>query len=187
MTNAAFCGACNHSCGPGGTCNAGTCTCATGYMLCNGSCVNVSGDRNNCGMCGHACGTTQACVSGMCVMAPLYHGWTSPIPGCDTSTWNAMAPTVDGGYYPYNTGDSNGCRAWKLAATICTTQPVMYSDIGDWTCPMSGGFTDPVFGTYCPSIGAQYICSGCPGACNASCIYNPLSLRSCTGAETAQQ
>ena len=47
-------------------------------------------------------------------------------------------------------------------------------------------FTDPVFGTYCASAGNQYACSDCYGACNASCIYNPLSLRNCSGSETTQ-
>ena len=50
---------------------------------------------------------------------------------------------------------------------------------------MSGGFTDLVFGTYCARAN-QCVCSTCPGACNASCLYTPLSLRNCSGAEAAQ-
>jgi len=118
--------------------------------------------------------------------APLYHGWTSPIAGCSTTSYNTTAPTALGGTYPYNAGDSNACRAWKLAATVCTTMPTAYFSSADWTCPMSGGFTDPVFGTYCASPSTQYSCSSCPAACNAGCIYNPLSLRNCSGFETTQ-
>jgi hypothetical protein len=183
----AHCGGCTNNCGPGGTCTGGVCGCTTGYTLCNGSCVNLMTDRNNCMTCGNACGPTQGCVAGACVNNPPYHGWTSPIPGCDTSSWNAMLPTVLGGYYPYNLGDSPACRAWKLAATVCTTQPTMYVDDTNWMCPMSGGFTDPVFGTYCAAPSTQYACSTCPGLCNAgTCGFMPLSLRNCSGFETSQ-
>jgi hypothetical protein len=128
----------------------------------------------------------MACVSGACTAWPPYHGWTSPIAGCSTTSYNTTATTALGGSYPYNTGDSNACRAWKLAATVCTTQPTMYTDANNWTCPVSGGFTDPVFGTYCRPTSTQYACSTCPGACNAGCSYNPLSLRNCTNNEVNQ-
>jgi hypothetical protein len=116
---------------------------------------------------------------------PLYHGWTSPLPGCLTTGDNATGPTARGGTYPYNTGDRNACRAWKLAATVCTTPPTLYSDTNNWQRPMSGGFTDLVFGTYCPRAG-QYACSTCPGACDAQCSHNPLALRNCIGSEASQ-
>lgn len=118
---------------------------------------------------------------------PLYHGWPSPVPGCTTTGWNMTAQTADGGTYPYNSGDSATCRAWKLAATICTTQPTGYgySPPGDFSCPSSGGFTDPTLGTFC-SVSNQYSCSDCYGACNAACIYMPLSLRNCSDIEEDQ-
>jgi hypothetical protein len=120
----------------------------------------------------------------------MYHGWSSPVPGCSTASANATAATADGGSYPYNIGDSPACQAWKLAATICNTQPVGYGfpTPGDWTCPSSGGFIDPAFGAFC-SVGNQYACSDCYGACNANCpypSYTPLSLRNCSGSETSE-
>ncbi|MEI8256018.1 MAG: MopE-related protein, partial [Deltaproteobacteria bacterium] len=117
----------------------------------------------------------------------LYHGYADPgIAGCVITSYNTTVATNLGGIYPYNAGDSNACRAWKLAATVCTTAPVQYAGTtNDWSCPVSGGFTDPAFGTYC-LVANQYSCSGCPGACNAACIYNPLSLRNCSGAEASQ-
>lgn len=118
----------------------------------------------------------------------LYHGWASPIAGCLTASYDTSTVTALGGTYPYNAADTADCRAWKLAATVCTTEPMMYVDATNWTCPVSGGFTDPVFGTYCAAAGAQYACSTCPGACNAgpSCVFHVLSLRNCTGTEAAQ-
>ena len=52
----------------------------------------------------------------------IYHGWTSPITGCSTASFNAVY-FVNGGSFPFNTTDSAPCKAWKAAATLCTTQP----------------------------------------------------------------
>jgi hypothetical protein len=161
--------------------------CGSGYTMCGANCADLNSNHDHCGSCGNACTATQACVSGGCVNAPLYHGWTSPIAGCLTSGYDTTAPTALGGTYPYMSGDSPACRAWKLAATVCTSMPTPYYDMSNWTCPASGGFTDAIFGTYCASPSTQYSCSSCPGACNATpCTYQPLSLRGCSGAETAQ-
>ena len=184
-TDVLNCGACGNACLAGQSCNAGVCQCPTGQTVCLGACTPTLTDPLNCGMCNLACPAGQGCVAGMCSSQRLYHGWTSPIPGCLTTSYNTTAATNLGGRYPYNTGDSNACRAWKLAATVCTTQPAAYTDNANFSCPNSGGFTDPVFGTYC-AVANQFSCSGCPGACNAACIYNPLSLRNCGGSETAQ-
>ncbi|MFO0608505.1 MAG: hypothetical protein U0324_35395 [Polyangiales bacterium] len=191
-TNVSHCGRCGAACAPRAgmtvACVAGVCEyrCPTGQALCGSVCVDTQADPMNCGACGTRCAAGQYCVRGACgAMPPLYHGWTCPIPGCLTTTYNTMAPTNQGGQYPYIMGDSNGCRAWKLAATVCTTQPTLYNDRDNWQCPMAGGFTDPVFGTFCP-VANQYACSTCPGACNATCLYTPLSLRNCMGSERAQ-
>jgi hypothetical protein len=194
-TDPLHCGVCGNSCGPGGVCRGGACTCAAPYQLCGGTaCISTDSDPHNCGSCGHVCSApTQYCISGACSGILLYHGWTPPasLTGCSVTSYNAMAPTNMGGFYPYNTGDSNQCRAWKLAATVCTTAPVQYPTPpagvanNNWTCPAAGGFTDPAFGTFC-SVANQYACTDCYGACNASCIYNPLSLRTCAGTEAMQ-
>jgi len=116
----------------------------------------------------------------------LYHGWTSPVAGCSTTAgYSATEATADGGYFPYITGDSPACKAWKLAATICTTPPSDYSVGSNFFCANSGGFTDPVFGTFC-AVSSQYVCTGCPEACNAQCRYAPMSLRNCAGQEANQ-
>jgi hypothetical protein len=163
--------------------------CGPSYTMCGAGCANLNNNHDNCGMCGHACAAmTEACVSGTCVPYVPYHGWTSPLAGCDTGGWDTTEATPLGGFYGYNTGDSDACRAWKLAATVCTVEPIPYSDMNNWQCPSSGGFTDPAFGTFCdpgPDV-TQFACSTCPGACNAgSCFAGPISLRDCSDNETA--
>ena len=134
-----------------------------------------------------ACAAGLFCVRGACgTMPPLYHGWASPIADCTTAGYNTTAATNLGGTYPFNTGDTAACRAWKLAATICTTEPVAYFGNDNWQCAASGGFTDPVFGTYCAAAN-QFSCSTCPAACNAgACRGGSNTLRNCGGSETAQ-
>lgn len=113
----------------------------------------------------------------------LYHGWTSPVRNCLTNSYDTTAVTADGGVYPYNAGDSAACRAWKLAATICNSEPEQYEGDANYFCASSGGFTDPTFGTFC-AVSQQYACSDCPGACNAgTCSKGPISLRNCDGNE----
>lgn len=186
MSNPTYCGDCDTDCGAGGACAGGTCTCAAGHTMCGLECADLMRDPEHCMTCDIACGPTEVCIMGACVVAPLYHGWPSPIAGCSTTSYDATAPTVLGGTYPFNTTDTLACRAWKLAATVCTTRPTPYEGSDNWTCPMSGGFTDPVFGTYCASPGDQFACSTCPGICNAGCVYTPLSLHDCAGLETMQ-
>jgi hypothetical protein len=155
-------------------------------VLCGTACVDTQRSAAHCGACGNTCNSAY-CGGGQCNGAPaLYHGWSSPIAGCLTGGYNATAATSLGGVYPYNVGDSPACRAWKLAATVCNSQPTQYVDADNWQCPSSGGFTDPVFGTYC-AVASQYSCSTCPGYCNAgNCSYGPISLRNCAGQETRQ-
>jgi hypothetical protein len=190
-SDVSYCGDCETDCGAGGACADGICTCAPGFDMCGLECANLMTDSDHCMTCDVACGPMEACILGACVIAPLYHGWASPLAGCLTTGWDTTAPTPLGGTYPYNAGDSAACRAWKLAATVCTTMPTDYGATfslpnENWTCPESGGFTDPVFGTYCASPFEQYACSTCPAACNAgTCFFGPVSLRDCSGAETA--
>ena len=110
-----------------------------------------------------------------CQGTTLYHGWTPPANltalGCSTSSYTSIESTAAGGYFPFITGDSLACKAWKLAATICTTAPTDYYDGAgtitpsgpysfNFWCPNSGGFTDVNgFGTYC-AVANQYLCTG---------------------------
>lgn len=47
----------------------------------------------------------------------LYHGWSSPLPGCGAAGgFDTVAPTVDGGAFPLLANDSLPCAAWKVCA-----------------------------------------------------------------------
>jgi len=101
---------------------------------------------------------------------------------CNTSSYDSTAATASGGVYPYNFGDTIDCKTWKLAATICTTQPAQQpGSMSNYFCPSSGGFTDPTFGTYC-ATSQQYVCNSCtaamPGSpCYLLCSYNSAPTR----------
>jgi hypothetical protein len=190
-TDPSHCGACGRACASDQACEGGACVvpCASPRTRCGSVCVDLQSDAANCGGCGRACSAGQTCAAGACVT-----GCASPRVICGTSCVDLQASAANcgacgracvSGQYPYNSGDTNACRAWKLAATVCTTQPTSYTDTNNWQCPMAGGFTDPAFGTFC-AVTNQYACSTCPGACNASCIYIPLSLRNCMGVEATQ-
>ncbi len=148
--------------------------------------------------CSNQCGTPDGC-GGTCQCSEvLYHGWTCPVANCITTSYNATAPTDIGGTYPFNSGDEMidpAIKAWKLAATICTTEPVQYGTMDanvNFTCPVSGGFTDLLFGTYC-MVTNQYVCVECddgtaPECHAASCVGPPgITLRNCSDQEEIQQ
>ena len=67
QTDAANCGSCGFSCGPGGSCMDGSCNC-TGTTDCfgRGTCVDTTTDPANCGFCGNVCGPSQVCDAGTC-------------------------------------------------------------------------------------------------------------------------
>ena len=116
-------------------------------------------------------------------LTDLYHGWSTDVPNCDTLNYTDTAP-VDGGVYPYNEGDGYACHAWKLAATICNAPPIPYypsANVIDgpgsvnYQCSSSGGFVHDTFGSFC-AVSEQYVCTGCPGNCNANCAEGDIHL-----------
>jgi hypothetical protein len=59
----------------------------------------------------------------------LYHGWTPDamlLPGCAVDGYDSVETTAVGGSFPFMAADSVSCKAWKLAATVCTTAPGLY-------------------------------------------------------------
>lgn len=59
------CGTCGTSCGPGGLCSAGQCSCQAGLTRCNDACVDLQSNGEHCGSCDNAC-SGQFCSSGTC-------------------------------------------------------------------------------------------------------------------------
>jgi hypothetical protein len=56
----ANCGTCGNNCATGATCELGECKCATGFIDCNGTCVDASDDAH-CGACGTSCSGESTC------------------------------------------------------------------------------------------------------------------------------
>lgn len=54
----------------GQTCNAGTCACPAGQMLCAGACVDTNTNAAHCGTCGNACAAGTSCTTGRCMGMP---------------------------------------------------------------------------------------------------------------------
>ena len=152
---------------------------------------------------GSQCGTdyTGTCSSGIYAPSPpppmppappalmtagtLYHGWMyngnqDYNNYCNTTTYDSTEATASGGVFPYNAGDTIDCKSWKLAATICTSQPSSQPG-NNWFCPTSGGFSDQAFGTFC-STNQQYVCTNCMNGnsgmpCNLPCTVYGVQQR----------
>jgi len=84
MTDAANCGACGNSCGAGGTCTMGVCSCPTGTIRCGSLCVDL-------GMCGPC--AAVVCFAGTTSCPPLPPG--APCPG--NGTCDGIGHCVPGG------------------------------------------------------------------------------------------
>jgi parallel beta-helix repeat protein len=82
QSDAAHCGACEHTCGAG-TCTAGQCPDA---KSCKGIWVSVQSDPANCGDCGNECAAGMVCSAGACA-AQCAPGETDCTGACvDTKT-----------------------------------------------------------------------------------------------------
>jgi hypothetical protein len=105
--------------------------------------------------------------------------------------------------YPYISTDSDACKAWKLAATVCTSGTVEAlsspaSAAGNWVCDGAAGgvSSDPNgFGQFCPFARVLdfVTCSSCDQSqgpalsCSAKCTpASPrITSRSCGAPEAA--
>jgi hypothetical protein len=58
------------------TCNSGLCqpTCETGFTDCNGTCIDLAGDRDNCGACGNVCTYPCSCQTSVDGVSFCTHG-----------------------------------------------------------------------------------------------------------------
>lgn len=84
-TDLRHCGACNHPCPMGATCERGTCVCPPGRALCGGICTDLQSDPRNCGACARACGPAERCVEGTCTAGCTLGDDTEILRRCSTS------------------------------------------------------------------------------------------------------
>jgi len=139
----------------------------------------------------------------------LYNGWQPPpqLSGCYTDYFNALEATPLSAFpgssaYPYIAGDSAACKAWKLAATVGTSEPVLMTSASDPTAlnfyvPSAGGFTaGGGMGQFCqmPDAVPFIACAACTHSsnallgCHAGCggglsFYGNVTGRDCSGVE----
>jgi hypothetical protein len=57
---------CDGGCSNGRVCKAGSCSCPTGELECNGECIDSLEDAGYCGHCGTTCRADQSCCDGGC-------------------------------------------------------------------------------------------------------------------------
>lgn len=79
-------------CGPGYSCQNGTCVCPVPKTACGGVCVDTSSDPANCGSCGNACAPGQTCQQGGCYPTPLECGACSPAPNSVQECCQQVSP-----------------------------------------------------------------------------------------------
>lgn len=64
----------------------GGCACRYGRRLCDGACLDVTGDRMNCGACGVVCGPGRRCEASTCVFPTC----TPPLVACNATCLDVM-------------------------------------------------------------------------------------------------
>ncbi|MCA9707134.1 MAG: hypothetical protein KDK70_14880 [Myxococcales bacterium] len=66
MSDAQHCGACDAPCPAGVACDAGSCACPMGTMVCGDACVDTNANGQHCGGCDSPCDPGMVCSAGVC-------------------------------------------------------------------------------------------------------------------------
>ncbi|HEY6475949.1 MAG TPA: hypothetical protein VI456_05160, partial [Polyangia bacterium] len=161
-SSSAHCGSCTNACATGSTCLSGLC-CATGFVNCGGTCVNLTANPN-CGACGTTCGATQTCTNKTCLLS---NGQT-----CSTGMQCATGSCVD-----------NVCCGSASCGTCMACSNARTGQASGACAPIVTGGADTrcVKGTTC---GLDGTCNGA-GACRNAVSGTNCGAASCT-AGTAQ-
>ncbi len=108
-------------CPDGYRCENGSCEldfdCPSGWVECDGECVDLSTDVNNCGSCGQDCGPGFSCVAGQCSEFPDgdNDGWTIAEGDCnddDASVHPGANEVCDGKDNDCDGDIDPGCVPW---------------------------------------------------------------------------
>ena len=169
------CGGCGIQCTAGQVCSGGVCslTCAPGFVICNGTCVDPSSSRSYCGAtagcgvmdgdagtdaavdggssAGSVCGSGQVCSMGTCQAT------------CGTGLVNCNGVCVDPRSNPNYCGATPGCGVGAGGAgTICTVGQVC---AGNGVCQTSCGVDQVQCGNECIDPSNSNVACGATGNC----------------------
>ena len=163
QSDPANCGACGQSCGPGGVCSAGVCSCQAGMTLCNGACVDTLSNGAHCGGCGVTC-TGQVCASGVCQSS------------CPQGTLTCGSSCVNSASDPLNCGGcAVVCAAEQVCQGGCICQPDLTACSGACVDMQSNGLNCGACGNVC-ALGQ--VCS--TGVCQGSASVTSSTVSSAT-------
>lgn len=148
------------SCGDcfGGTCAAGTCTCAAGYEVCRGACLIACPPalRRNPDTCGCCIGSPSVlpCVSGeQCCSGDCTGGVCQGRNGQETCTFNEQ------------------CASMECQSGVCTCTGNVCSGICRPACSPDRTTRNPVTCACCVKNGLESLCGGnsCACCCSGFC------------------
>jgi len=124
-SNSNHCGACNHVCPTGTTCQIGVCICDnSGMPQCNDACPDFSSDPNNCGSCGNVCASGSTCTDGTCVFpgcVGLAICVELPRCGSDPSCYCHVGVEGKGFCTPFARYDCNAAPVFCASDSACPT------------------------------------------------------------------
>lgn len=105
----------------------------------------------------------------------LFAGFTGAPTGCNTTaaaqtaTYGVSVPPGVYATFPYATGDSAQCQAWKLSATVCNTSFALNGFSTGYRCNALGGFVDTSYGNNLTALSGTsgFMCFADGGECTA--------------------
>src|SRR5450755_3614391 len=143
------CGACGNSCGSGSSCQAGKCSCTSGFVSCGGSCV--ASNAQHCGSSCTACSGSDVCNSDGTCSSTCSTGTKCTDGACSSNTNSADCGTCGNACTGGTTCVSGSCSCGSSSQSLC-----------------NGSCVDITTTTNCGSCGNK--CGAGQTCSNGSCV-----------------